>query len=52
MSTLWQDIHYGFRMLRKTPGFAVVVVLILEVGDQIVLSDMSQWDAHDRIRLK
>jgi len=24
----------------------------LEVGDKIVLSDMAQWDAHDRIRLK
>src|SRR5882724_9930420 len=23
----------------------------LEVGDQVILSDMSQWDAHERIRL-
>ncbi len=24
----------------------------LEVGDQVILSDMSQWDAQDRLRLK
>jgi HlyD family secretion protein len=23
----------------------------LRVGDQVVLSDMTQWDAYDRIRL-
>jgi HlyD family secretion protein len=23
----------------------------LEIGDQVILSDMSQWDTHDRIRL-
>jgi HlyD family secretion protein len=23
----------------------------LEVGDIVILSDMSQWDAHDRVRL-
>ena len=23
----------------------------LQVGDQVILSDMSQWDAHDRVRL-
>ena len=24
----------------------------LEVGDRVILSDMSQWDAHDRVRLE
>jgi HlyD family secretion protein len=24
----------------------------LQAGDQVILSDMSQWDAHDRIRLR
>ena len=24
----------------------------LEIGDQVILSDMTQWDAHDRIRIK
>ena len=23
----------------------------LEVGDQVILSDMSAWDGHDRIKL-
>jgi len=23
----------------------------LRIGDQVILSDMSAWDAHDRIRL-
>jgi HlyD family secretion protein len=30
---------------------AVEIVSGLEVGDQVVLSDTSAWDAHDRIRL-
>jgi HlyD family secretion protein len=24
----------------------------LQVGDQVILSDMSQWDSHDRVRLE
>lgn len=32
MRTIWQDIQYGFRMLRKNPGFSTVVILILAVG--------------------
>jgi HlyD family secretion protein len=30
----------------------VEVVDGLQVGDQVVLSDMSQWDAHERLRLQ
>ncbi len=30
---------------------SIEVVSGLQTGDQIILSDMSQWDAHDRIKL-
>lgn len=32
MTTLWQDIRYGTRMLAKNPGFTTVVIVILAVG--------------------
>jgi putative ABC transport system permease protein len=30
--TLWHDVRYGLRLLAGSPGFAVVVILILAVG--------------------
>jgi putative ABC transport system permease protein len=32
MGTLWQDVRYASRLLARSPGFAIVVVLILGLG--------------------
>ncbi len=32
MSDLWRDVSYAARLLRRTPGFAVVAVLTLALG--------------------
>src|SRR5262245_61584428 len=32
LETLWQDLHYGARMLLKQPGFTLMAVLTLSLG--------------------
>ena len=32
METVWNDLRYGFRALRKAPGFTLMAVLVLTLG--------------------
>ena len=32
MEAFFQDVRYGFRMLRRNPGFGLTAILILAIG--------------------
>jgi predicted permease len=60
MSHLINDIKYGFRRLRQTPGFTAVVILIISLGvgantaifnalDQIAMRPLPVKKAHDLV---
>lgn len=45
MQTFWQDVRFGWRMLRKAPGFAVLAVLATALGIGATTTIFSSTDA-------
>lgn len=45
MTTWWQDIRYGLRMLARNPGFSFLIIVILAVGIGATTALLSTVDA-------
>lgn len=63
MTTLWQDIRYGFRMVARNPGFAALVVGILAVAiaantalfsvvNAVMLRPLPYKDSHELVKIQ
>ncbi|MEJ2701830.1 MAG: hypothetical protein P8Z79_05250, partial [Sedimentisphaerales bacterium] len=62
MKTMWHDIRYGLRQLRKSSGFTVVAVLSLAIGiglnatvftalNAVFLRPLSFCNEHEIVRI-
>jgi predicted permease len=63
MKTIWHDMRFGLRQLRKNPGFTVVVVVIIGLGvgantalfnalDQVYMRPLSVKKPHELVSVQ